>query len=540
MEIQEVSLPYANSFVQQYISDKLDVKKYFDYHIYEEQYLTERLKEVQTRQYPRRELSDYLMTFLQKFNPSEKTTENILALGKEDTYVVVGGQQAGLLTGPLYTIHKIISIVQLAKKYEEQLGVKVIPLFWVAGEDHDIEEVNNVHILKNGRIKKQKLYSGGEKSTATETLLDHEQCRKWLEDVLRSYGETEHTKQLRSFLEDALQQSRTYVDFFIHIIFHLFKDTGLVVLDSGDEGLRKIESPYFYQMVKNHESIMGGLVSQQALLKEDGFTPQIHVKERCAHLFYHEDGERLLLEKGNSNYFVTKDGKRTIAYEELLRIAEESPEKLSNNVVTRPVMQEYLLPNLAFVAGPGELAYWGELKEVFRANGMCMPPVLPRQMLTILERHIAQDMVDIHLGNEDVLTGSMQAYEEGWLLGQVEVPVTEEFSKAQKEMKEIHKGLRNIVTKVDSNLLELSIKNEAKILEQLSFLEKKVEGAIREHNRTDLEKFSRIEHSIRPLGGYQERIWNICYYLNKYGLDFVTELNQILFPWDMKHKIVII
>lgn len=539
MKIQEVSLPYANTFVQQYITNAYDIKKYFDYNIHDEQYISDRMQEVASRQYPRKELSDYLMNFLQKFHPSEKTKENIVALGEENTYVVVGGQQAGLLTGPLYTIHKIISIIQLAKKYEEQLGVKVVPVFWVAGEDHDMEEVNFVNVLKNGRIKKYRLYNGHEKTTATEAALDQEQCRKWLDDILTTYGETVHTKNMRQLLADTLENSRTYVDFFVQLVLDLFQDTGLVVLDSGDDGLRKIEASFFQQIIKNHEGIMDGFEKQQALLKEDGFTPQIQVNENCAHLFYHENGERLLLEKGSEGNFVTKDGKVTISFEELMQVAEEAPNKLSNNVVTRPVMQEYLLPNLAFIAGPGELAYWGELKEVFRANGMSMPPVLPRQMLTILERHIAEDMKDLSLSSEDVLTGSMKIYEEAWLSQQVKYPIKEEFSKVEAEMKMMHEGLRSLIAKVDNSLLDISAKNEDKILEQLSFLEKKIVSAIKKKNHVDLAKFTRIETSIRPHEGYQERIWNIFYYLNRYGVDFAAELVQLPLEWDMKHKVII-
>lgn len=540
MKVEEISLPNGNPFVQQYITNAYDVKRYFDYNIHDSDHLKERLSDLEERVYPREELSEYLLTFLDKFQIPEKTKENILALKEKDTYVVVGGQQAGLLTGPLYSIHKIISIIQLAKKYEEELQVKVVPVFWVAGEDHDIDEINHVYVSRNHRVKKTKLYSENTKEMASQTNIDQKQTQKWVNDIISTLGETPYTEDVQKLLSSSLEQSDTYVDFFIRLIFELFKDTGIVLMDSGDFGIRELEAPYFTGFVNKSKFISKALMGQQDNVMKDGFVPQLQISENCANLFLNMNGERNLLERDGEDGFVTKDGKLKVTHEELIHITENEPERLSNNVVTRPLMQEYLLPTLAFIGGPGELAYWGELKGVFAVNGLKMPPVFPRQMITILERHIAKEIELLQISIEDVLVNSIQDLVNEFVSSKEPVFITDEFTEAKAEMKIIHNRLKNIVEQVDRNLENFAIKNEKKINEQIDILMKKLDGSINKKYEIELYRFGRIEHSIRPNGNYQERVWGIIYYLNKYGVEFVLELLNTSLDWNMKHKVVYI
>jgi bacillithiol synthase len=538
MRINEYSLPIANKLVDDYMYNKKDMSCCYDYNIHDKDYVKVRWNDLRNRVFPRKEMSDYLQTFHERFDIGEKTKENIRKLANEDTYVVIGGQQAGLLTGPLYSIHKITSIIQLAKKYEQELGVEVVPVFWIAGEDHDIQEINHIHVKANDRVKKKIFYQREEKTIASQTVLNEEQCRKWIDEVVKTYGETTYTKDVRTLLYDALHASTTYVDFFAHLILHLFKKEGLVLVDSGAEELRKIEAPYFSKMVRQHEQAGAAFVAQQQRLKEEGYSPIIYAKDNSVHLFVQQHGERHLLEKVGEDSFQTKDGAMTFTYAELLRIAEQSPHLLSNNVVTRPLMQEYLFPTLAFVAGPGELAYWGELKEVFAVHEMKMPPIMPRQMITLVEPSVKKALEDVDVSMEDVLLHRVEKLRAHWLQQKSSCSIEEEFEQAELKLNHIHERLRAVAYTVNPTLEAISQKNYRKIAEQLNFLQSAIEKEMLLQHDVEMKKFQRIEQSIWPLEAPQERMWNIFYYLNKYGLNFIDTLVSVPLKWDHKHKVL--
>ncbi len=535
MDIQEISFSLSGA-AGDYLSGKKEITAHFDYTMDQ---MKKRVEDLKERTFEREKLASYLLKYHERFNAGSKTIENIHALQNDDTYVVIGGQQAGLLTGPMYTIHKIISILQLAAQQEEELGIRVVPVFWIAGEDHDIDEINHVYVTKERSIKKfvfpQKHI---QKSTASETALDKELCWNWVQDIFKTYKETKYTNDMLHFIKDCLDKSHTYVDFFAHIIIELFKEDGLVLIDSGDKELRKLEAPFFQTLLSRHEELQKGLSMQKNLLKESGYTPLIATKEQAIHLFMHIDGERWLLEKEDNGLFSCKDGSVTFSYEELSRIAKEKPELLSNNVVTRPLMQEYLFPTLAFIGGPGEVAYWSELRQVFYAAGFLMPPVVARHMISYLERSIATDVQDLKISVQDIFAKKVAMLREDWLENQVSEPIEEEFERARSSIEDIHQALQELAVRVNPAMEPFAQKNKQKIEQQLSVLERAIQKNIENRHAVELNKFRRIETSLQPLGLLQERVWNVFYYLNEYGFDFIRQAVNLPFEWNAHHKIV--
>ena len=175
MEVREISLAATTPLATDYINGTFPTEKGFSYPLQADDVFYRRLRDIKERTYPRRELVEYLSSYHQQFHASPETFDNIEKLLDPESVVVVGGQQAGLLTGPLYTIYKIISVIKLAKEQERKLGVPVVPLFWIAGEDHDIAEVNHVYIAEDGKIKKY-VYPDipQEKRMVSDLPLDHQ------------------------------------------------------------------------------------------------------------------------------------------------------------------------------------------------------------------------------------------------------------------------------------------------------------------------------------------------------------------------------
>ncbi|EZP77939.1 hypothetical protein H839_04354 [Parageobacillus genomosp. 1] len=542
MEVREIPLRATTSLATDYINGAFPTEKGFSYSLKAEDVFRRRLSDIKDRAYLRRELVEYLRSYHKRFQASSKTMENIDKLLDPESVVVVGGQQAGLLTGPLYTIYKIITIIGLAKEQERQLGVPVVPIFWIAGEDHDIAEVNHVYVVEDGKMKKAVYpYLLQEKRMVADVPLDRQVAYDWVSSVVKTYGETETTNKLLDFLFRCLEESQTFVDFFASLVLRLFASEGLVVLNAADAELRALESGFFTALIERHREITAAVLQKQDELRRLGYKQLLDIHPHSTNLFYYDGRERWLLEyDSQKEMFRSKKGDIMLAKGELMQLAKTKPACLSNNVVTRPLMQEFLLPTLAFVAGPGEIAYWAELKEAFSVFGLQMPPVIPRVQMTIVERSIQTDLADIGIDIMDVLEGRIEAAKQQWLAKKARYSLEDIFAKAKVEMEEIHRPLREIGMEIDRGLAGVLTKNAALVQAQIDFLQQTLQRALMRKYEVELQKFLRVEMSLRPNGAPQERIWNIFYYINKYGFDFVEKLLQLNGHWNGMHKIVYI
>ncbi|MBY0120802.1 bacillithiol biosynthesis cysteine-adding enzyme BshC [Bacillus sp. S/N-304-OC-R1] len=542
MEIVNLSLPATNRFATEYLEQTADMKKYFHYGYNDPSDFVKRCEELAARSFMRQELAAHIEQFMKKFPSSEMTQVSLEKLKQENSTVVIGGQQAGILTGPLYTIHKIISIVSLAKQKEQELKVQVIPVFWIAGEDHDYQEVNHVFVEDNNKIEKR-VYPEKirDKRMVSDIRIDRELCFNWAEEIIQTFGETENTKELLSNVEEAISKSETFVDFFAYLVMQLFKETGLLIMDSGDPNLRKLETKFFLKQIMSFQDITKSVLTQQAKLNKNGFSNAIEISNHAANLFYYDEDhfERILLEYDkNKDVFIGKDGTFQISRHELIEVAQKSPEKLSNNVVTRPIMQEWLFPTLAFIAGPGEIAYWAELKLAFELFGMNMPPIVPRLNITLLDRSIEADMTELELILDEVLVSGTEKDRFKFLQSIKDQELHMLFNKTKEDFQQNYEMLEKHLQKRDRGLVPLLKKNESLLLKQLAFMEAKLDQAEQLKHDVLLTKFAKVENSLRPLGAPQERILNSLFFINQYGLNFINQLLEYSYTFDGTHKLI--
>ncbi|MEW9501401.1 bacillithiol biosynthesis cysteine-adding enzyme BshC [Jeotgalibacillus marinus] len=537
MLLENVKLPAIQPFTSSYLKEDNNVLSFFHSGFTNQEVFYTRMKELQERKFHRHSLAECIDNYMADLPQSSAVKHSINKL-REDGLVVIGGQQAGLLTGPLYTIHKVISIIQLAKQQEKALGHPVIPVFWIAGEDHDFLEINHVYVENDLQLHKKGYPERVlDKRMASATEFDRDTMKKWVRSIIREFGETTHTSALLTQLDEAINQTSTITKFFAHLIMNMFKEEGLLVIDAADLSLRKIEQPFFQQLLNESDRITELVHKQQALVQENGFNPMIDIASNAVNLFITIEDERILLFKTEQGY-EDKSGQLVLTKEELEAVIEKSPEKISNNVVTRPMMQEWLFPSLAFVAGPGEIAYWAELKTAFEKMEMKMPPIVPRLNITIVERDISQKCAELQLELATVLEHGTREQKEKYLksvkdetmdkyIEETEKWLEQQYEKITSEADSMHPGLSSIVSK------NLSIHQQ-----QLAFLKKKTDDHIALKNKVMLSKYDRIASSLKPGDGPQERMWNVFYFLNRYGTDFVTQLTSIEYQFDGDHKAV--
>ncbi|MBY6036196.1 bacillithiol biosynthesis cysteine-adding enzyme BshC [Fictibacillus nanhaiensis] len=538
MRLEEMNLQ-TSPFLKGYSNGDSEVARFFDYKTsFDNGEWAKRQQELKRHLFPRKELTEYLLAYNRKIGNSSNTVENIQKLHHPEGLAVVGGQQAGLLTGPLLVIYKCISTIQLAKQAEKELGVPVAPVFWIAGEDHDMDEINHVMIPKNDTAKKISLKSAtAVKSSASLWRWNPDDVKPWLVEVFRSFGETAYTQDFLAETQRILHDSDSIVTFFAKLLAKWFSDEGLILLDSGDPAFKKLQSSYLKKMIINNSEIDKAFISQTKRLNEKGFQDPIEVQPDNAHLFYTKNGERILLYRSEEGY-TSKEKDFVISEEKLLKEALDYPEKFSNNVVTRPLMQEFLLPTLSFIAGPGEISYWAALGEIFHHFDRKMPILTQRLSLTLVLENTDQLLASKQLTVKNVIENGTEDYKREWFEKNRPVETNDTIERVKAEIAQSYSQLMKLAENIDFALLPVTEKNLNRVFGEIHYIEQKMEQRIRRKVKKPLAEFDEIMLELKPGNVLQERVWNVYQFANEWGPDLIKQLVEHPFSFNEKHKIV--
>lgn len=539
MRIQPIELPSQNKFIQHYRAQHEELLNKFHYNPYKQEEYERRVAELEERHFQRDSLADHLQRVNEEWGASEATVSNIERLRDPQSVVVVGGQQAGLLTGPLYTINKIVSIIVMAKEQEEALGRPVLPVFWIAGEDHDFDEINHIYMPQSPRMKKHKiLQKQMKKEAVSEMEMDQEAIQTWIDRLFMGLRESEHTNHLYDLIKGELKRSVTFVDLFARLTHYFFKEEGLILMDAQHKDLRQLESGYFQEMIRKQPEISEGVVRSLHLTAQQGYSVNLEAEVEDGHLFYKWNGERTLLMKDEEGNWRGKKDECCFSEEELLHIAETEPHLLSNNVVTRPLMQDLVLPSLTFIAGPGEVGYWSALKPVFEALNIQMPPVMPRLSMTLLDRQnekwLRRHLIDIEKAVNEGVTEDKSK----WIAMQSYPPIEELADEVKRAIERAHRPLKEKAHEIRDDIGQIAEKNLFYLFRDVEFLQERMADALEEKHGRELEVFDQIDLRIHPEGGLQERIWNILPFANDHGPGLPKQLLTVEYDWRKAHHVI--
>lgn len=536
MKLEQISLPVNNKLLADYWSGNEKLKPFYEYEYNDESFLN-RANYLRDRQYNTSELSKIIRSFMEPFGISDKVNENLKHLDN-GAFAIVGGQQAGILTGPLYSVHKAISVVKLAKEQSEKLGLKVIPLFWIAGEDHDLEEINHTFTIVNGEIKKQ-VYSqrSRKKTMASTTIIDKDEMKKLVDTIFKEFGETDNSKTLYQSVLRQIDQSETFTDFFARLMNSLFKEEGLLMIDAAYEPFRKYEASFFKKLIHYNEEIASAVVAKEQKFCAEKYGNPICATKENANLFYIRDGERFLLERKNHQYF-NLNANIKFTKEELLQIALNYPEQLSNNVVTRPLMQEMTIPVLAFVGGPGELAYWATLKDAFHILDLQMPILAPRLNITLITHQLNQLLSDYQLTFEEIINGKVNTLKSEFIESIQDEIAKEQISEINELINEQYKKLNEHLNHQNLQLDKIIEKNKQYHQNQLEYLSRKIEQFTLIKHEVTIRRLNTISSEIYPQETFQERVYNPYKYMNVYGPSLISDLIKLPLTISNTHYIV--
>lgn len=522
MKLESIQVPIKNHVLADYWSPNTAIHQFFEYE-YNDQAFEKRAEHLARNSRDQKELTTIIRQFMEPLGLSKKANEHLEQL-EQGAMVIVGGQQAGILTGPLYSVHKAISVIALAKEQSTKLQQPVIPVFWIAGEDHDLEEINHTYTV-HGELLKKRAYGerSRRKTMASATALNKESMTQLINTIIRDIGETEYTETLIRQLVDALNNSETFTDFFACLMNQLFKEEGLLLIDAANFQFRQFEHKYFAQIIQSNEEIARVVTEKEQELERAGYGKPILATYEAANLFYVEDGERHLLERKN-DLFVNLAANLKFTQEELLEVAHNHPERLSNNVVTRPLMQEMTLPVLAFVGGPGELAYWATLKNAFSVLDLQMPIFAPRLHITIVTRHVEQLLREHQLTVTDVWEGKALHLKERFIADVQDSEAKRQIQAMQQLLVEKYEELASYLEKQHLQLDKILEKNQENHAKQFDYLQQKIEQTVLGKHETTIRKFMTLQNELYPNDGFQERSFNPYQYFNEFGPMLITEM----------------
>lgn len=536
MKLDNITLPTTNKVLHCYNTNKDFLHTYFDYENEASSY-PKRLEELAGRSHNRQGVAEAIRSFMQPFGLSSAANKHIEEL-QQDAVVVVGGQQAGILTGPLYSVHKAITVILLAKKQRAALGVPVVPVFWVAGEDHDLNEINHVYTETNGQVVKEQIQDKFVmKLMASDAKFDQQKMVTYVYNVFGKLGETSHTKELLAGVIEAIEKEHTFTGFFVRLMNGLFADEGLLFIDSAYKPLRELESEYFCQLIEASDKIAASITKKERQFAHDGFGTPIEAKEDATHLFYVHETGRMLLSRRNDDFVNDSAGLR-FTKEEMLQIAKETPSLLSNNVASRPMMQDLVFPVLAFVGGAGELAYWAVLREAFHALGLKMPIIVPRISITLVSRDTQKALEEKSFTVEEVMAGQVAPAKHAFLDELRDKRFVTAINNIEARLSAEYEEISQIIGHDEKMMRELVEKNLQYHKSQFSYLKDKSEDALLIKHEVALRTYDCMELELFPNANLQERIYTPYTYLNSYGPTFIKDLLELPFEIDETHKVV--
>ncbi|MFC6038236.1 bacillithiol biosynthesis cysteine-adding enzyme BshC [Paenisporosarcina macmurdoensis] len=536
MKFDQIDQPNSSPFLVDFHAQKKELSTFFHYLPNKTSY-ENRAISLKSHQVNRIQLANVVREYMMQFPQNDEVDIHLSELEK-DALVVIGGQQAGLLTGPLYSVHKALSIILLAKQQRQALGIPVVPVFWIAGEDHDLDEINSTFTLNQGRLQKHTYNDRpNRKQMASETAVEAEKLQSFIRDVFKQFTETIYTKELLRKCLDMTQQVSSYSHFFAVMMHDFFSNEGLLLIDAAYQPLRKYESPYFVKMIEQAQEIASLVVDQESRFQQAGYGQPILASEDSSNLFIVENGERFLLKYINGVFLNETAGLR-FSRQQLIDIAINQPERLSNNVVTRPLMQEMVFPVLAFIGGPGELAYWATFKTMFEHFDMELPVMVPRLSISIVDKKSKQYLDELDLPVESVFNGELQSHKQKFIDDIKDDDAEAMIREIQQSLEEQYQRLDNHLSNAGPTLNIITKKNLELHNKQFLYLSRKIEDTNLLRHEVKIRKFNQIEGTLFPEYTLQERWFSPLLFLNEIGPTFIDDLLSQPFEFNGNHTIL--
>jgi len=456
---------------------------------------------------------------------SALTEKNIAALADNNTFTITTGHQLNLFTGPLYFLYKIISVVNLAQSLGEQYpDYRFVPVYWMASEDHDFEEISYFN-FRGKKLRWNQEASGAVGRLSTDGL------EEVFEVFAAELGTTSNAERIKSLFREAYLKQQNLAEATRVLANALFKEEGLVIIDADHADLKRqfiphLENELFQKLTFDSVS------STNASLVKQGYKVQVNPRE--INLFYLKEQlrERLVIESG---MFKVNNTQISFTAEELQKDLTAHPELYSPNVLMRPLYQEVILPNLCYVGGAGELAYWLQLKESFKTQKVTFPMLLVRDSVLVKTEKQAKKQKKLGISNADCFL-SKNDFINKYVRRISNISI--DFSAQKEQLKIQFQELYTLAGQTDKSFLGAVKAQEVKQIKGLNHLEKRLLKAQKKALADKIQRSTDLKTALFPNEGLQERQLNFSELYLEYGEELIPELKKYLAPLTLKFKIL--
>jgi bacillithiol synthase len=484
----------------------------------------------------RSELVAALTDDLERWDAPQAALQSVEQLRDGTAYAVVTGQQAGLATGPLYTLHKAIGAVLAAQQLSQlHPGHRFVPVFWIEGDDHDFEEARRLQVLNRTGDPAALRYDDGNNRPlhVGDRMVSAEGLDRLIEELRESLLPTEFTDAVLGIVRAAYgRPEATLADGFARSMYAILGDTPLVIASSRNPRLKRLAADIFTAELQSPEALYKAVVTRSEQLKANGFLTPIAPK--VGSLFITHEGERRALDYADGSYSV-RGTDMTIDTTEAISIAQETPEVFSPNVALRPIVQDAIFPTAIYLGGPGEIAYLNQLRDAYGVYGLEASAIAPRPFVLLLEPKVRRVLEVLNIGLETLLA---EEFDAAALL--IDEALDAELEQAKDatlaKLLEAYQQMEAITKKIDPTLEKTLGAAGASATKAVDDFAKRLRSALKKKQGTEIEKLGMARQMVMPGDKLQERLLNPLYYMNKYGLDkFRAALGKIeLCPGEMQ------
>lgn len=482
----------------------------------------------------RKRVSEVLERQNRFFGSGAKALENVGRL-RRGALAAVTGQQVGLFGGPLFSIFKALTAVKLADT-ATRAGVECVPVFWLATEDHDLAEVNHVEFPgADGRLVRLATTAHSKEDAPVSSVVFGEE----ISSVARTAADLLGDSEVGDFLLETYRAGESLGTAFGKLFARIFRDWGVILLDSADDELHRVGAPVFQAAIERAAELDQKLLARGKQLEAAGYHQQVKVTPSSTLLFMYRDGVRTpIRRKSNGNgeeEFVVGEAKFSRA--ELVKRAASNPQDFSANVLLRPILQDYLLPTLTYTGGSAEVAYFAQLGVVYEELAGRVTPIMPRFSATLVEPKIAR-LLDKYSIDMTALFRGKDALQENLARRTLTEGLQKAFADAHAALQASLGSVQQELKSLDKSLVEAAERSGSKMTYQLNRLQSRAARAEVLRNEVIARHAEQLSNTLYPNKVLQEREVGGVYFLARYGDQLLQDLYSTVHTDCHDHQVI--
>jgi bacillithiol biosynthesis cysteine-adding enzyme BshC len=511
------AIPHTSQLFRDFLYDFERVRRFYSYNPRQRDWLPKVASSLHYDQQRRERVAAVLERQNRALGASEQTLASICRL-REGAAAAVTGQQVALFGGPLFSLLKALSAVRIAEQARAQ-DLDCVPVFWLATEDHDLAEVNHTALLTSeGKLEK----SVTDSHAAPDAPISDVRLGAEIEGAVARAAELLGDTEITVLLKSAYRPGETLGSAFAQVFARLFGDSGVVLLDASDPELHQIALPVYRAAVVGAEEIDNALLARGKELRAAGYHEQVKVTPSSTLLFEKRQGAREVIHRRDGGFIIGHD---RVAQDDLLAQIAAEPQRFSANVLLRPVVQDFLLPTIAYTGGPAEVAYFAQAAVVYEEVLGRVTPVLPRFSATLVDARAQRLLSKYRVSLPDLFHGP-EAFRELLALRSIPGELDSDFVQAEEAVLASVAKVQGSLEKLDSSLVEAAGRAGSKMLYQLRRLRARAGKAQLRRNEEVSRQADWLSSVLFPNKSLQEREIAGVSFLARHGRELLPKLYE--------------